>query len=304
MKRIMTLSAALVAGALVALPAVAAKSPYTAASRLADGEVNQVVSDVESALGEAGFEVVGSYHPMDMEGRAVVVATDDALLEAIEKRPTTTREGHTIPAAGLRIGVFQSEKGSVEISYVNPTYLYNAYFQDAYPEVKDEARDAEQRLQDALGGIGQEAGEAFGGEVEDLEHYHYMVFMPYFEDHIQLAEHDDFDAAVRTIRANLNQGVGETAPVYEVVMPERKMAVFGVAMNDEHNGVPSWYPKLIQRHVAALPYELYVVGGKAFMLHGRFRIALSWPELTMATFSNIMDAPGDTERTLREVASD
>ena len=31
------------------------------------------------------------------------------------------------------------------------------------------------------------------------------------------------------------------------------------------------------------------------MLHGRFRFALYWPELTMSTFTKIMSSPGDVE---------
>jgi hypothetical protein len=31
------------------------------------------------------------------------------------------------------------------------------------------------------------------------------------------------------------------------------------------------------------------------MLHGRFRIALHWPELTMGTFMKIMSTPGNIE---------
>jgi len=31
------------------------------------------------------------------------------------------------------------------------------------------------------------------------------------------------------------------------------------------------------------------------MLHGRFRIALSFPDLTMGTFTKIMSTPGEIE---------
>ena len=34
---------------------------------------------------------------------------------------------------------------------------------------------------------------------------------------------------------------------------------------------------------------------KASMLHGRYRIALHWPELSMGTFSKIMSTPGNVE---------
>jgi len=34
------------------------------------------------------------------------------------------------------------------------------------------------------------------------------------------------------------------------------------------------------------------------MLHGRFRFALHWPELTMKTFTKIMSSPGDVKDAL------
>ena len=50
-----------------------------------------------------------------------------------------------------------------------------------------------------------------------------------------------------------------------------------------------------QKHVTFLPYELLVVGKEVLMLHGRFRIALSFPDLTMGTFTKIMSTPGEIE---------
>ncbi|MFA9459887.1 hypothetical protein [Thiohalorhabdus methylotrophus] len=302
MRSMSILGAVLLVGLLTPLVA-AGERPYIAASHLADGGVAEVVPEVKTALRGAGFRVAGSYSPMGRKDRAVVVATDPALLRAIGSHPETGRGGHPIAGAGLRIGLLRSRDGGVEVSYVNPAYLYQAYFQEAYPEVRDEVRDAGQRLQETLGGLGEASGAPFGGAVEELSHYHYMLFMPYFEDRVTLAEHADFHTALRTVRANLRRGVAETEKVYEVVLSDEEQAVLGVAMNDPDHGTPSWYPELVRRHVAALPYELYVVGGTVYMLHGRYRIALSWPELSMATFSNIMDAPGDTERILRRVAA-
>jgi hypothetical protein len=304
MKRFLQTTGVLLAGLLVAMPA-AAKSPYTAASEVAGSSVGAVASDVKAALRDADFNVVGSYHPAGQKNMVAVAATDDGILEAIKKRPETSRGGHTIAGAALRVGVFKPKKGPIEVSFANPTYQYAAYFQDAYPDVQSRAEQVEQRLMDALSAVGEKVGESFGGDepMEDLTHYHYMIFMPYMEDDHKLASYADFESGVETVRSNLSQGVAQTEKVYEVVMQDRKMAVFGVAMNDPNSGEPSWFPKLIQRHVAAMPYEVYVVGNQAFTLHGRFRIALSWPTLTMATFSNIMDAPPDTKKIMEQVAS-
>ncbi len=47
--------------------------------------------------------------------------------------------------------------------------------------------------------------------------------------------------------------------------------------------------------MAAMPYEVILENNKAFMLHGRYRFALHWPELTMGTFTKIMSSPGAVE---------
>ena len=299
-------AAVLLAGLLIAAPVLAANQPYTSASYVDGAGVDEVASDVKAALNDVGLTVQGSYHPAGQPNMVSVVVTDSRLLSAIGQLGQTTAGGYPIFGAGIRVGVYQNtedDSDEVEVSFANPTYWYNAYFQDAYQQVASEAERVEDTLMDTLGGLGEESGETFGGKVEDLANYHYMVFMPYFEDHIELASFDSFDEAVRTVRGNLEQGVANTESVYEVVMGRKDMAVFGVAMLGEKKGSPWWFPKLIQRHVAALPYEMAVIGNKVYMLHGRYRIALAWPNLTMATFSNIMDAPPDTERVLGEVAS-
>jgi len=53
--------------------------------------------------------------------------------------------------------------------------------------------------------------------------------------------------------------------------------------------------------VAAMPYELILQGNEVTMLHGRFRFALHWPELTMKTFTKIMSSPGDVEDAMKSL---
>ncbi|MEI8272800.1 MAG: hypothetical protein WCG08_09265 [Paludibacter sp.] len=55
------------------------------------------------------------------------------------------------------------------------------------------------------------------------------------------------------------------------------------------------------KHTAFLPYEVLVDDNRVIMLHGRFRIALSFPDLTMGTFTKIMSTPGDIENQLKMV---
>jgi hypothetical protein len=97
--------------------------------------------------------------------------------------------------------------------------------------------------------------------------------------------------------------VEHTRKVYEVVMPEKKIAVFGVAMNDETLGDGRWVAKIGgQDQIAALPYELFIVDDQVNALFGRFRIALAFPELSMGHFMRIAYTPNDIVHMLTLVA--
>jgi hypothetical protein len=55
------------------------------------------------------------------------------------------------------------------------------------------------------------------------------------------------------------------------------------------------------RHSAHLPYEVLVSGKHVYMLHGKFRIAQSFPDLGMGSFMNISAAPDAIENTIKAV---
>jgi hypothetical protein len=157
-----------------------------------------------------------------------------------------------------------------------------------------------ERLAHALG-----AGAAFGGDVPeaDLANYRYMFGMERIDSpRNELNAFGSFDEALRTVRDNLAKGTGQTAQVYEVVMPQAQLAVFGVALNDPESGEGWWVSTIGADHVAALPYEIFVVGGKVYALYGRYRIALSWPALGMGQFMRIVRAPDAIHQTMGRLA--
>ena len=55
------------------------------------------------------------------------------------------------------------------------------------------------------------------------------------------------------------------------------------------------------KHTAFLPYELLILDNKVYMLHGRFRIALSFPDLSMGQFMKIVSTPGYIEDTFEKL---
>ena len=114
-----------------------------------------------------------------------------------------------------------------------------------------------------------------------------------------------FEEALKTVQSNLGKGVDDTVKVYEVILPEQQLAVFGVAMNKPGNSEAWWINKLGATgpdHTAALPYEIYIVGGKVYSPYGRYRMALAWPALDLGQFMSIRYAPDVVLNTMKRVA--
>jgi hypothetical protein len=272
-------------------PMAMALSPYFQGGKVTAGEVQSVLNQVESKLTKAGFNVVGKYMPSGLAGTGVLVVTDKNLLDTVRRLG-----GASIVGAPIRIGV----KADGSVSYMNLEYWLRAYFRKQYPLADKTVKSTQAKLSKALG-----AGKAFGGDVDrkDLADYQYMFGMEGFEsDKNVLLEHLAFEDAVKTIQDNLARGVGKTSKVYEIIMPDKQIAVFGVAMNDPKEGEGWWVKTAGVDNIAALPYEIYVVNNKAGHLFARFRIALGWPAVGMGSFMRIVEAPSIIHGTLTEVA--
>ena len=272
-------------------PLALALSPYYYGDKVQAGEVQAVLGQVEAKLTKAGFQVIGKHVPASLPNYGVVVVTDSALLGAVRKLG-----GANIVGAPIRIGV----KADGTVSYMNLDYWLRAYFRKQFPQVEKVVKATQARLAKALG-----AGKPFGGTVDkqDLAGYQYMFGMEGFDsDKNVVMEHLSFEDAVKTIQDNLARGVGKTAKVYEIVMPDKKLAVFGVALNDPKEGEGWWVKSVGPDNIAALPYEIYVVDKKAGHLFARFRIALGWPNVGMGAFMRIVEAPGVIRDTLTVVA--
>ncbi len=271
--------------------------PYTLGAQTS-GDIHTVKAQVKAALEAAGFEVLGSYKPASDPKRRVLGITSPQLKKAVSKYG-----GLRGFALALRVGITR-ENGHINISYTTPEYWAAAYFQKDYPGVKPLIANVSMKLKKALNPLGVNGGKQFGSasgmRVKDLKGYHYMFGMPYFEDNIVLHKFGSYNEAVRTIDRNL-AAKKNLVKVYEVALPGQKIKLYGVGLRGP-DGEASFLPTIDFNHplhTAFLPYEILVYKNKAYMLHGRYRIALSFPDLSMGTFMKIVSTPGNIETMLR-----
>lgn len=283
----------LFAGLVLFVSAMAAHAlqPYVTGTKVAGGDLKAATAAVEQKLTGAGFTVLGVHAGKGLPKQATVVVTDAGLSDAVKGIG-----GSAIVGLPIRVGV----KADGTVSYQNLEYWERAYLRKDYGKAEGAVKAAAGKLEQALG-----SGAAFGGDVktEDLANYRYMFGMERFDSsNSLLMEYKSFDEAVTAVRDNLAKGVKGTGKVYEVVVPDKKLAVFGVAMNDPEYGEGWWVNKIGADHVAALPWEVFVVNGKVYALFGRFRTALAWPSLGMGQFMGISMHPDKTREMLEAVA--
>lgn len=268
--------------------------PFTLGSKGA-GTVAEKADAAKAALTTNGFSVVGTYSPYP--NATILIVTNDEL-----KRNAAQSE-HGGFGAMQRVSVTKV-KDEVQVSYTNPVYMANVY------RMKGDLKNVETKLESALGKV-----EDFGAKgltARQLRKYHYTMGMEYFNEPSQLAEHGSYEEAIKAVEAGLAAGKAGVNKVYRIDIPGKKEAVFGVAMK---GGAANKFmdDKYIMNEIdfrdikatAHLPYEMLVSGNKVYALYARFRIAESFPDLSMMgsnSFMNIMKSPEAIRKALMQAA--
>jgi uncharacterized protein (DUF302 family) len=257
--------------------------PYVLASEN-PGAVADVVAQTRSALTQSGFEVVGEYPVSD--AAHVIIITSDALRVAAAKTP----DGGF--GAVLRVSVTQTG-GTTQVAYTNPAWMANIYRLAGEPE------GVAVTLEKALGRR-EEFGSKKGFSAKSLRSYHYMMLMPYFDDQVVLGTFASRADAVAKLEAGLTASK-EAKLIYRVDIPGTEQSLFGISLL-AGEGADETVMKITdsgaRKHTAHLPYEVLIAGGRVVMLHGKFRIAQSFPDLTMGTFMKISGAPDGIAKVL------
>ncbi len=253
------------------------------------GGLQDIANAAKKRLKSNGFTVVGEYSPYN--STRILVVTNSTL-KSIAARSEFGGYG-----AAIRVSITHAS-GGVQISYTNPIYTSNIY------RMNGNLSGVANKLKQALGST-KTFGTKSGLSAKKLRKWHYMFGMPYFDDPITLASSGSYQQAVKKIESALAAGKGGAKKVYRIDIPGKDETIFGVALT-QGKGSDATVMKAIDngtlRHSAHLPYEILVSGKKAYILNGKFRIALSFPDLTMGQFMSIKDAPDAIENALKAVA--
>jgi len=264
-----------------------------------NGSLAETSAKVEKAIQAANFEIIGQYDVAGNSDLKVICFTRGDL-----KKATAYFKDRGALASVLKIGI-RNHADTIEVSLLNPAYMFIAYFGENYHEQEKALKiidsDAKAILTNTFGTL-----TSFGGslEIKDIEKYHYKMMMPYFDDPEELEDYDSFAEGLSFIRAKIKNTDADIELVYEIVDEQNKTAVFGIGMLDAEIGEGSYLPIIGERHIAALPYDIILQGNTVSMLHGKYRFALYWPELTMGEFMKIMSTPGDVEDIMESITED
>jgi hypothetical protein len=267
-------------------------TPYIQGDPVAGGNVQAAAAAVEAKLKTGGFKVVGKYFPKTLAGYGVVIATDDVMLNEVG-----SVGGNAVLGAAIRVGV----KADGSVAYTNPDYWYRAYFRKGFDKKEGAVKALQARLQETLGAVKGQGGEE---SASSLINYRYMIGMERLDSSKnKLAKYENFAEALKIVRDNLAKGVAKTSKVYEIVLADRKLAVFGVAMNDGENSDGDWIKRIdMQDNIAGLPYEIYIDDDEVESPFGRFRIALAFPDVGMGQFMRISSLPNVIMETMGALA--
>ena len=263
------------------------------------GNIDDVVEYTKAQLTDQGFSIVGSYTPYP---NATVICASHPELTAAAAKAENGGFG-----AAQRVAVTEVN-GVLQTTYMTPAYLGTAYGLGKLETVSA-------GLAAALGHEQEFGAKGIKEEKLGPGKYHYKMLMPYFNDIDVLNTYPDYETGVKTVEANLAAGKGGTVKVYRIDLPGKEVSVFGVGIpqgDGPDSGDKDTDKEIMDiidfrdiKSTAYLPYELMVQGNQAIALRGRYRIAVHFPDTSMAGshgFTAIMSAPGGIKNALEAVA--
>jgi hypothetical protein len=256
------------------------------------GNVATVTAETKSKLRNAGFEVVGEYSPYSTA--TILIVTNNTL------KANAANSDFGAFGAAQRVTITKNGD-NVEVAFTNPTYMSHIY------RMKSDLSSVTAALKSALGDQG-EFGPDAGLTAESLRDYQYKWLMPYFDDRLELADYGNQQVAIQKVEAALASNKVGVKKVFRIDLAGKDQTVIGVSMAGPGN-LDCSGDKYIMNEIdfkklkstGHLPYEVVISKGSVYALPAEFRIAISFPDLSMMganSFMSIMCAPSAIQEAL------
>jgi hypothetical protein len=282
-----------------------------------DGDFSHLKDEQFKVDSVEALSLLGCYKTL----RGQVCAMSHTAADAWYKKKHSEKKEHNDDLVSTIFKVFvqkdeKDEESAPKVSFTNPIYwgaawampfgddeekVFKTVENDLKTVVKNNAKnESDVKFQ----GFGHNGG---GWDIYNLQWYRYMFGMHRRTDQTQLAKFKDHTEAVRTIDARLkdlgcfvfSKTVDDTT-VFGAALKAHEDPQAKYHYSSEKYFLPTIdYEKL--SHGAAMPYEIIVKGDTAWATHARFRLAVSWPSLTMATFTQIIATPGAIEGVMQDL---
>lgn len=222
----------------------------------------------KSKLEAAGYTIVGEYTVA--KGGTTLLFTNSAL-KAEASKPNR---------AFVALERCYIDDVNKQISITNPIYFGKAYMQNEY---RHEVFYKElQTLTTAFAGLKASEDKL---KFDNLENYHYIVGMPYYQEMLKLATGSDLQAKAKQ------------SALFELKISD-DVTLFGFDFDKRTKKFPS---KIGLQNGIVMPYMVVVDSANAKALDPKYYIALSYPQLSMLEFGKIGDVPGAIETQLTRV---
>ena len=263
-----------------------------------EGSIEDIAKEVESALKSRDYTIKGTYHPGKKQSRYVIAFTRNDLLDIAFEAG-----GRNSLACMLKVGLLKQDNGKVEISLLNPFYIFYSYLRDDVNKYEEQLNKIQTDAITALSQVGTVFDPFGGGSLSEaeLKDFRYLSHMPGFDEPVKLNEFTSFRQGVNKVKNNLRAQREGTYNVYEVINNQKNIAIFGVGLRDERLGEDKFLPILGEDHLASLPYELIIVNKEAYMLNGRYRFPLFWADLSMVEYRKINRTTRDIRYMMKRI---
>ena len=266
--------------------------PFILAGYEDHSSLYRAVDKIKNTLSKNNFEIAGEYSPY--KDAHIIVITNS------EIKSNAAKSELGAFGAGLRVSLTK-EGDKIQVTYTNPAYQSHAY------RMKGDMAGVRASLEKALG-FTAEYGPEDGLTEKELRDYQYKWLMPYFKDTVDLVEYGSQKEALDKVNAIFKKNKTGVTKVYEITLPGKEETVIGVAMSGKNGNDCSGDQYIMSRidfkelkSTGHLPYEIVVSEGKIYALPAEFRIAISFPDLSMMgsnSFASIMCAPDSIKAAL------